>query len=57
MAPTRDRTNLAPALGGAGPIMLIGGAEDKLRGRQILKRFVRLAGGAEARVAVIATAS
>jgi len=37
--------------------MLIGGAEDKVRGRQILKRFVRLAGGAEARVAVIATAS
>lgn len=37
--------------------MLIGGAEDKLRGRQILKRFVRFAGGAEARVAVIATAS
>lgn len=37
--------------------MLIGGAEDKLRGRQILKRFVRIAGGKEARVAVIATAS
>ena len=37
--------------------MLIGGAEDKVRGRQILKRFVRLAGGAKARVAVIATAS
>ena len=37
--------------------MLIGGAEDKLRGRQILKRFVKLAGGAESRVAVIATAS
>jgi cyanophycinase len=37
--------------------MLIGGAEDKLRGRQILKRFVKFAGGAEARVAVVATAS
>jgi cyanophycinase len=37
--------------------MLIGGAEDKLRGRQILKRFVKLAGGAQARIAVVATAS
>lgn len=37
--------------------MLIGGAEDKLRGRQILKRFVKAAGGPEARVTVIATAS
>jgi cyanophycinase len=57
MPDSRRRTNLAPVAGGAGPIMLIGGAEDKLRGRQILKRFLRLAGGAEARVVVIATAS
>jgi cyanophycinase len=48
--------NLAPA-SGAGPIMLIGGAEDKLRGRQILKRFVKLAGGAQGTIAVVATAS
>ncbi|CAN5741155.1 cyanophycinase [soil metagenome] len=53
----RRRATLAPVFGGAGPVMLIGGAEDKVRGRQILKRFVRLAGGAKARVAVIATAS
>jgi cyanophycinase len=57
MPDSRRRSSLAPVVGGAGPVMLIGGAEDKLRGRQILKRFVRLAGGAEARVAVIATAS
>jgi cyanophycinase len=37
--------------------MLIGGAEDKVRGRQILARFVSLAGGTEARIVVIGTAS
>ena len=37
--------------------MLIGGAEDKLRGEQILKRFVKLARGAEASIAIVATAS
>jgi cyanophycinase len=41
----------------AGHLLIIGGAEDKLRQRQILSRFVTLAGGAEARVAVISTAS
>lgn len=37
--------------------MIIGGAEDKLRRRSVLTEFVRAAGGAEARIAVIATAS
>lgn len=37
--------------------MLIGGAEDKTGARVVLQRFVRLAGGADARVAVVATAS
>lgn len=37
--------------------MLIGGAEDKLRGRRILTRFVRLAGGAGANIVVVSTAS
>ena len=41
----------------AGHLLIIGGAEDKLRQRQILSRFASLAGGAEARVAVISTAS
>ncbi len=36
---------------------MIGGAEDKLRQRQILSRFVSLAGGAEGHIAVISTAS
>jgi cyanophycinase len=40
-----------------GHLLIIGGAEDKLRQRQILSRFVSLAGGAEGRVAVISTAS
>jgi cyanophycinase len=37
--------------------MAIGGAEDKLRKRTILKRFVEMAGGQQARVAVVPTAS
>ncbi|HEX6139770.1 MAG TPA: cyanophycinase [Candidatus Limnocylindria bacterium] len=41
----------------AGHLLVIGGAEDKLRQRQILTRFVTLAGGADARIAVISTAS
>jgi len=41
----------------AGHLLIIGGAEDKLRQRQILARFVSLAGGQQAKVAVISTAS
>ena len=41
----------------AGHLLIIGGAEDKLRQRQILSRFVTLAGAGEAKVAVISTAS
>ena len=37
--------------------MIIGGAEDKLRKRAILTEFVEASGGAEARIAVIPTAS
>jgi len=37
--------------------MVIGGAEDKTGRRQVLARFVKLAGGSSARIAVIATAS
>jgi cyanophycinase len=40
-----------------GPVMVIGGAEDKLRDKFILHRFVELAGGTDARIVVIATAS
>lgn len=40
-----------------GPLLIVGGAEDKLRRRTILRRFVDLAGGTGARIAVIPTAS
>jgi cyanophycinase len=40
-----------------GHVMVIGGAEDKVRERVILSRFVTLAGGAEGRITVISTAS
>jgi cyanophycinase len=40
-----------------GHLILIGGAEDKIRDRVILSRFVALAGGSKARIAVVATAS
>ncbi len=37
--------------------MLIGGAEDKLKAKRILSRFVRLARGGEGHVVVVSTAS
>ncbi len=40
-----------------GTVMVIGGAEDKIRDRVILGRFVELAGGEQATIAVISTAS
>jgi cyanophycinase len=43
--------------GHVGHLLMIGGAEEKLRQRQILSRFIALAGGTDARVAVISTAS
>ncbi len=40
-----------------GYIIPIGGAEERISGRAILRRFVEVAGGGEARIAVIPTAS
>jgi cyanophycinase len=40
-----------------GTVIVIGGAEDKVRDRVILSRFIALAGGADATIAVISTAS
>jgi cyanophycinase len=40
-----------------GTVIVIGGAEDKVRDRVILGRFVALAGGSDAQIAVISTAS
>ena len=37
--------------------MVIGGAEDKVRDKTILSRFARLAGGEDAKVVVVSTAS
>src|SRR6266516_4808495 len=50
LAPTTDG-------GPVGPVMVIGGAEDKVGERVILSRFIELAGGDQARIAVISTAS
>lgn len=41
----------------AGPVMVIGGAEDKLRDKVILARFAKFADGAQGKVVVISTAS
>jgi len=58
MTPTEaDRAAAMRALPGAGPVMLIGGAEDKVRDKVILSRFVGLAGGRDGHVVVISTAS
>ncbi|MDP9356787.1 MAG: cyanophycinase [Chloroflexota bacterium] len=40
-----------------GPVMPIGGAEDKGVGGEILERFVALAGGEASRIAIVPTAS
>ncbi len=40
-----------------GDLLVIGGAEDKLGKRTVLKEFVARAGGSEARIAVVPTAS
>jgi cyanophycinase len=40
-----------------GSVIVIGGAEDKVRERVILSRFVTLAGGRDARITIISTAS
>lgn len=47
----------AVPLGGAGPVMVVGGGEDKLRNKVILSRFVKYAGGADGHVVVVSTAS
>ncbi len=41
----------------AGPCLAIGGAEDKVNDRSILATFLQLAGGADARIAIVPTAS
>ncbi|HVR09206.1 MAG TPA: cyanophycinase [Thermoanaerobaculia bacterium] len=43
--------------GKPGPLIAIGGAEDKVRERTILRYFLEVAGGSDASVVVLATAS
>ncbi len=52
-----ERETEIPAETPPGPLMIIGGAEDKLRHRSVLRHFVEASGGSRARIAVIATAS
>jgi cyanophycinase len=56
MTTGRDLRSIAN-LGTAGPVMAIGGAEDKFRDKVILSRFAKFAGGGEGHVVVISTAS
>ncbi len=41
----------------AGPLYVIGGAEDKLKRRSMLRAFVEASGGESARIAIVPTAS
>lgn len=52
-----DSSDRTVAAGPPGPLMAIGGAEDKLGRRTVLSQFVRMAGGERARIAVVPTAS
>jgi cyanophycinase len=54
---TLPRGTAEPGTRGRGPVMAIGGAEDKFRERIILSTFVQLAGGKDACIAVVPTAS
>lgn len=47
----------SPAEATPGPVMVIGGAEDKLNEKVILTRFVKLAGGPDGHIVVVSTAS
>jgi cyanophycinase len=46
-----------PAAGRPGLVMAIGGAEDKVRERVILRHFVEACGGPDANIVILATAS
>ncbi len=52
-----DREPLLPPRARPGALLAIGGAEDKLGKRSVLRTFVALAGGVDARIAVVPTAS
>ncbi len=55
--PSQPPADDAAGLRAPGPLVAIGGAEDKLGRRSVLSAFVALAGGADAVIAVVPTAS
>ena len=57
MLPGNMAQTSRPGAARPGHLLIIGGAEEKLRQRQILSRFAALAGGTEGRIAIISTAS
>jgi len=57
MLPGNMAQTSRPGAGRPGHLLIIGGAEEKLRQRQILSRFATLAGGTEGRVVIVSTAS
>lgn len=57
MLPGNMAQTSRPGAARPGHLLIIGGAEEKLRQRQILSRFAALAGGPEGKVVIIATAS
>ena len=57
MLPGNMAVTSPPSGGRVGHLLIIGGAEEKLRQRHILSRFVNLAGGPSAKIVIVATAS
>jgi cyanophycinase len=57
MAASEKASPIRPARHTASAVVIIGGAEDKRRDRVILSRFVEMAGGGDASIVVISTAS
>jgi cyanophycinase len=57
MLPGNMAQTSRPGAARPGHLLIIGGAEEKLRQRQILSRFASLAGGPDGRVAIVSTAS
>jgi len=55
--PVTQNAEAAPTHPRPGALLAIGGAEDKLGKRAVLRSFIDLAGGEDARIAVVPTAS
>jgi cyanophycinase len=57
MAASQESPSIGAVRPTAGAVVIIGGAEDKRRDRVILSRFIEMAGGQNASIVVITTAS